>query len=218
MHEKSVHDKIRDSFICDECGFTSTTRQGIQRHGDGIHRQIRNYLCNECDYAGARKENLTRHIKAEHLKLRDAKCDRCSYAGLSENDLKRHHERVHLQIKNHKCPLCKYKFYYRSRLMKHMRVVHDIEKNQTLCRSCDLDFHDYNLLIDHARDNHISAELEVEEKDKPFGCEYCSYRSNRKDRIKQHTNLHHEKTENKSYKTDIVSLLDSFDTPYNSNI
>ena len=49
-------------------------KNGLERHIDGIHRQMKNNVCTGCNYSTPWKATFVRHIKGAHLKIEDVLC------------------------------------------------------------------------------------------------------------------------------------------------
>ena len=55
---------------CDECPYSTTTKQHLNYHINAIHRKERNFRCNECGHSFLHRGNLNQHIKNVHNKQR----------------------------------------------------------------------------------------------------------------------------------------------------
>ena len=60
-----MHNRILD-FECSYCGKCFSRKDGLKRHIDTVHFNIRPYKCNKCDATFKLPENLRYHLKAIH--------------------------------------------------------------------------------------------------------------------------------------------------------
>ena len=52
---------------CEECGFASSRRNGLERHQDAVHNKgDKKYKCEQCRYSAAENSKLKKHIEKEH--------------------------------------------------------------------------------------------------------------------------------------------------------
>ncbi|VDO11825.1 unnamed protein product [Rodentolepis nana] len=53
-------------FPCDECNRSFSTKQSLQFHVDGVHRNLRSFRCEICDKSFSRPDSLKQHIRGIH--------------------------------------------------------------------------------------------------------------------------------------------------------
>ena len=113
-----------DSTICPICKKAYTTIQGMHRHYQATHEQIR-YNCEFCDYQGTQPNSLTLHIKYMHTN-QVLKCNECNFETPRDQQLKQHIKKYHRQAyKNFPCTLCDFKAISAGDLKKHIEEKHN---------------------------------------------------------------------------------------------
>ena len=81
-------DKNTDMFQCDQCVYTSSSKQVLLAHRRGIHEGV-TYDCDECDYKASFRSSLKTHKNAKHLGL-TYQCDVCNKMITSKTNLNKH--------------------------------------------------------------------------------------------------------------------------------
>ena len=113
-----------DSTICPICKKAYTTIQGMHRHYQATHEQIR-YNCDFCDYQGTQPNSLTLHIRYMHTN-QVLKCNECNFETPREQRLKQHINKYHQRASyNFPCTLCDFKGISAGDLKKHIEEKHD---------------------------------------------------------------------------------------------
>ena len=87
---KSRHGNI--SYPCgyEHCDYKTTTKYGLQRHEDSIHKKVK-YPCDHCDFKSSTPAALRRHEIFLHPDLvKVYACDRCSYRARNKTLLQKH--------------------------------------------------------------------------------------------------------------------------------
>jgi hypothetical protein len=58
----------KKTYTCQQCGYSTTRRDGLSQHYDSVHLKIKNHQCDLCPYAASQKGTLNRHVKLRHKK------------------------------------------------------------------------------------------------------------------------------------------------------
>ena len=58
----------KKTYTCQQCGYSTTRRDGLSQHFDSVHLKIKNHQCDLCPYAASQKGTLNRHVKLRHKK------------------------------------------------------------------------------------------------------------------------------------------------------
>jgi len=190
-HKKADH-------VCEECGKTLTSRNGLMTHMLLHNPEHGNHKCDECDKNFATefslrthrktqhegknncfpcevcgkvitsKKSLRDHIKRVHDKTMDRKCDQCDFSTTNNTDLKRHIESIHLGI-TYPCDQCEAVFPHYNYLYAH-RLVHTSDR-PFVCQKCGLSFKQKEKMKKHDLLVHSSTSFSCEECGKIFKCE-----------------------------------------------
>ena len=98
------------------------------------------------------------------------KCSYCSYTAKWESDLRRHMH-VHSIVKRYKCSLCSNKYKYFGDLNVHLRRDHNTKPQANMCQE-------------------VTVNADRKASPSSFRCPICSFVSNSKAKLEQHTRLH----------------------------
>ena len=186
-HMVSAHKSGDRQFRCDQCPYTSTIQQIVNKHIKVVHDKIREYACTECNYATSKMSYLTRHLFHVHnIGDRQLKCDLCLFETAFKVDLKRHMSAVHNDGKQKlRCEQCDYTASQKSNLKYHMVSAHKIGDQQHTCNICPYTSANPNFLKRHI--------LAVHEKIKRYVCRECGYAASYKNSLKVHMDSVHNK-------------------------
>ncbi|XP_035713718.1 zinc finger protein 888-like [Folsomia candida] len=96
-HVKSTHmQKVgRETFKCQLCPQTRTSRERLQNHIRRVHENQRNYPCTFCDKRFSNSYHLKRHVEVIHATNKEPihSCDKCGYKSHSKHYLTMHARR-----------------------------------------------------------------------------------------------------------------------------
>ena len=110
---------------CTYCEYSSKQKSNLNKHINGVHRNLKPFKCSQCDYSCSHKSSLNRHISAIHLKLKPFKCSQCDYSCSHKWHLNRHISSVHKNIRPFRCNICSSSFTDRRSLHRHKQGVHE---------------------------------------------------------------------------------------------
>ena len=144
----------------------------------------------ECDICGKKftlAASLKSHFQAlhENATAQPQECNQCFRKYKSIHTLKNHQRQAHRNTEEKpKCDICTKTFKLKSNLRSHVKNIHRQTKPHP-CTICEKIFNNQNNLTQHMNGFH-------KESQKMFTCEYCSFTSNAKGRIKAHIKSIHE--------------------------
>ncbi|RXG70503.1 Zinc finger protein [Armadillidium vulgare] len=164
------------------------------------HTGERPYPCPHCPYAAKAKADLKKHILTLHT-MSDSnsvvnrgvnettyKCPICRKDFTRLFNMERHYL-THTDFKPFSCRFCLYRARQKADVKKHEigysssltieKPVSDV--SSYTCHICLKSFHFPSLLERHLR---------IHTGDRPFPCQFCSYRGKRKDHLDSHLRLH----------------------------
>ncbi|XP_013777580.2 zinc finger and BTB domain-containing protein 24-like [Limulus polyphemus] len=124
--------QLEKPYLCAQCGAKFCARQGLQRHMQQLHCDLRPFECPYCDYKCKCKTNLKRHIEF-HTDKRRFVCEVCGAAFHAFATLKEHNAYVHSDARDYVCEQCGKGFKGRSGLKRHMRIHSDARPYLCYC-------------------------------------------------------------------------------------
>lgn len=137
-HRLKLH-PADSQFVCQECGKSFVSRQGLWEHGR-VHGGGNAGLlwCHECNKSFASRQGYLIHTRT-HTGERPYGCRYCMKAFRDGGTLRKH-ERIHTGERPHVCPLCNRAFNQKVVLREHVRWVHAANKKNdtTLPFACEI--------------------------------------------------------------------------------
>ncbi|XP_013774646.1 zinc finger protein 721-like isoform X2 [Limulus polyphemus] len=124
--------QLEKPYLCAQCGAKFCARQGLQRHMQQLHCDLRPFECPYCDYKCKCKTNLKRHIEF-HTDKRRFVCEFCGASFHAFATLKEHNAYVHSDVRDYVCEQCGKGFKGRSGLKRHMRIHSDARPYLCFC-------------------------------------------------------------------------------------
>ena len=133
-HFDFVHND--ESHPCETCGKVMSSRVGLVRHINRIHKGIKRFKCDPCQKAFADSGDFKKHIKYTHEKERCRfKCELCEKTFAFPNTLRNHVKSAHKGLRSYECP----KTYTNGgSLFKHVKTVHESQMYE--CDICHKTF------------------------------------------------------------------------------
>ena len=121
-----------EKFNCEQCEFTTTSKQGLKTHIKRKHTEItaEKYpaICELCDVKVNDEKELKLHMKTHSYRESNFQCEDCDFCGPNEFTMEVHAGRKHSTVSE--CGLCDYK----------AKNVEDLETHISTCEiyECDL--------------------------------------------------------------------------------
>lgn len=129
-----------ESFVCDECGFTTKNRASFESHYIAIHKKDKNpYPCDQCDELFLRACGLLWHRRQQHMKTPIFVCDMCG-RGYRLKYLFLRHQRLDHGGHRYQCKLCPKSFKGRASYDYHRRKHMGVEGMKFICEFCGMRF------------------------------------------------------------------------------
>ena len=180
--------------LCKQCPYETANLARMNQHMVSVHKIGGKMLkCEECTYSTVSKQCLKRHISVMHDKTRARKhaCEECGYAAFEKSKLRVHIERVHRKIPktkkinkgNHVCEDCGHTVSLKSTLDQHRLAVHLVEGKKFECDKCP-----YKAALKNGLRMHQTS-VHTEEADK-LKCDMCPYTTAVKRTMKIHIKSH----------------------------
>ncbi|XP_012266385.2 zinc finger protein 624-like [Athalia rosae] len=213
---------------CDLCSYKTPSLSNLMNQHRGIHGDERPFVCNNCGKGFKTTKQLRNHRALHRAKDKEPlKCDECGRNFTNMRLLKLHKDSVHKESKPYTCNACSYSASTRSALKLHLRR-HTGEK-PFMCNQCSYSTGDHNSLRRHKL-RHIglkpyscphcsyaciqSSTYKVHLKNKHpgldhnlmFSCQFCSYKSIKKENLLTHM-AKHEQTSSSKLPTDSRSPI-----------
>ncbi|CAH1987311.1 unnamed protein product [Acanthoscelides obtectus] len=188
----------------------------LQKHPDFISSVTNKiHVCKDCEYKTTVKVCFDRHT-LEHLEKRPFKCPHCVCTFKKKSVLDNHILREHPDFTStvtrtiFECKNCTYKTTSKTYLRKHNRVKHSRSSNeQSKCPHCTVTFKSKCSLDDHLLRTHPEFCKSVTSK--IHACEFCDFKTTRKDQLERHM-LKHPDDEKPSVCKHCVKIFPSIRT------
>lgn len=148
----------------------------------GSKEQLKN-KCADCGKILSSGRLLRAHRNAVHLKMRSHLCSYCGYNTTSHSSL-RIHLRQHTNEKPFTCETCDYQTADHNSLRRH-RMKHTGEKRYK-CPHCPYASIQASTYKVHLKNKHPGLSDEL-----VFSCQFCSFRTIRKEQLSLHTTCVH---------------------------
>ena len=180
-HGLNNHTNNSHKFQCDQCNFSTRSKDTLTVHISVEHNHIKPFKCDSCDKSFSQKALLSYHIKLVHEKIRDHKCQLCDKLFGTKNELQRHVQGVHEGVRDYKCDSCERGYRQIGALIAHQKAGCDnsIPRPKFKCDSCNfVSINNKEKLSEHI--------LLVHHGIKPYQCETCEKKFTRKDLLKAH--------------------------------
>lgn len=174
--------------LCDECGKGFKNMKQLRNHKElhslnkGSKEQLKN-KCADCGKILSSGRLLRAHRNAVHLKMRSHLCSYCGYNTTSHSSL-RIHLRQHTNEKPFTCETCNYQTADHNSLRRH-RMKHTGEKRYK-CPHCPYASIQASTYKVHLKNKHPGLSDEL-----VFSCQFCSFRTIRKEQLSLHTTCVH---------------------------
>ena len=140
-----------DTINCEECNFTTTSKQGLKTHIKRKHTLLDSEeIPKTCDFCDVNFDNINKmkvHLKTHSFKKLDFKCEDCDYFGPNEITMEVHHGRKHSQ--DPECGLCEFKANSGENLETHLVTCEIYD-----CKRCDLRFQNLTTMRTHLQEEH----------------------------------------------------------------
>ncbi len=91
MEVHELDESVRRRYPCDHCDYRATSKQALETHLKGVHKDKLESLrikCTSCDYVSYLKAHMDSHTKKRHTKKeertyrrRGSSCPKCIYVG-----------------------------------------------------------------------------------------------------------------------------------------
>ena len=115
--------KTRQTFICTDCTFETSSSETLFRHVQQKHRKP------DLDLADSEQQKFGDSDRKNLSKMFE--CNLCEYSSSKAYNLHRHYNRVHLEVKMISCGFCSDEFGDQSSLESHLQMKHDEKKKKT---------------------------------------------------------------------------------------
>lgn len=155
--ELKRHLKIHEntsSFLCEECGKSYKSRDGLDYHRALHHNQEQSnppsvFSCTECDKTFSTGIQLKTHLKNSHFRAKSIfTCSICVPERVfTRKDVFKSHNASHDRPKPFTCPVCDKEFSSRSNLRSHTRTHNSLSAIQ--CQTCSKKFNSTKKLNAH---------------------------------------------------------------------
>ena len=163
----TVHSQIRP-YKCEKCEYRSKSAYECGRHYRRVHLNKHPHYCTTCGKGYATKAQLIRHEKQSHLNMPDKEkpfiCKHCGKGFLLNRELTDHLP-LHEKDRQFKCDLCPTMSATRKTRRRHLNQTHQVfaSRISNKCLVCNLELHEYHVLIEHMKKNHTIAGLKCKE-------------------------------------------------------
>ena len=220
--ERKQQTKARGKYKCTECEFNSDFSTHLTMHKEAVHMKLKQFYCKICEFKSYFKHNTRSHMVNNHknsisnfgkigcegckasINFNDCfkcckqkkkknnfgkhKCPNCDYRSDFITNMKAHKNQKHLEIKRFYCKHCPFKSYYARFMRYHLKSKHSDESEVTRigCKDCENDAPHENC-----------GKLGKKER---FICNSCTFRCNRRGRMKDHMRARHKITEGNIYR------------------
>ncbi|XP_055912441.1 zinc finger protein 845-like [Eupeodes corollae] len=184
------------TYTCKLCPDKVFSQLASIRNHMKIHekRTYKERSCHICLKVFFQRETLLAHLKV-HNEEKKLKCDICEASFSDPNSLNAH-KQGHSSDKFYVCSVCSKSFKEADELKEH-RKIHTPE---TLlpCPKCDRKFASYKALRNHYsthKEEHTTTEpttapTPVDDDEKPFKCQMCSYATTQSGYLRRHMRTH----------------------------
>ena len=190
-HIKTIHEGLRNEFICQLCGRGFAQQHHLQIHMESIHKDFKTEKkCKICHENFSDLNDLKEHMKFSHQNQVQNlnQCQYCQESFYGKTLLEAHIKKIHYELfpkKAKEIPTCHICGKTQGRwgdIRKHIKVVHEKIKDHP-CSICDKTFADTTYLKKHVRSVH--------EKIKPYKCDFCGKCLGDRKALKYHINALH---------------------------
>ena len=117
----SINEHGNVIYSCDQCEYTSFTKNKLNAHMYGVHHKER-FPCDQCDKDFRKIGLLKKHKESKHDGV-SYPCDQCPYTGSSKALLKSHKQSKHAGV-FYPCGQCSYTSSSMSNLKRHYKAKH----------------------------------------------------------------------------------------------
>ena len=179
LHCKQDH---KFNHNCQKCSMKFLSAKELEQHDQANHASLK---CPDCPHQAKSKETLRVHMITHSKNRRKFVCSHegCGKEFLWKHGLKGHIETFHTDSSAFlKCDFCSY-VAVASRMKRHLKRFCGPDKKMILCDICNLyKVPNAKLLNIHKAKEHQMPNMSIK-------CEFCSYRSSNKVRMKKHQDL-----------------------------
>ena len=150
---------LKGENICDICGLTFSSRQGLVNHHKEFHVTECKFVCDyaDCDFKTKTNAKLLVHKKRVHLKEKNEVCETCGKTFYNVYELKHHVEFHHTEGKSYICHQCGASYQTKFTLRDHIKTKH---KGYLMCSICEMLFRSAKKIQLHYNQKHkIKTEL-----------------------------------------------------------
>ncbi|CAO1414875.1 unnamed protein product [Diamesa serratosioi] len=176
-HVKRDHIGENKCTICNKKKQTAISLETHMKH----HFHEYRFLCSMCGKSFRFQNLLQHHMQIEHYNSIRFMCDHCTYETKFKINLERH-QRTNSNI----CHVCNKQMASSTSLFKHVQVQHN-NVRAFKCDLCDKTFGFKHSMVSH-RNTHTG--------EKPFCCNFCSFRSGDRSTISKHKKKMHQDQHN----------------------
>ncbi|XP_033210155.1 zinc finger protein 85-like [Belonocnema kinseyi] len=217
----SKNQKFQDSntemkYTCTKCARTYKRKQTLTFHCKYECGVMPQFSCKLCGKLFKRKYDMNIHVDHVHHKTRSRKsvsmhkCDICPRSYIWPNDLTRHKRTGHGSVvPQFFYDSCEYKTNMKRNLLKHIASSHlKISKSRHNCDKCSRSYNTISTLNRHKRLEHAIVIPQ-------FDCDWCEYKTERKEDLSKHIISRHLQTSETRHSCDKCSR--SYKWPYGLN-
>jgi KRAB domain-containing zinc finger protein len=188
-------------YNCDQCSYTSSFRNNVEKHMRSVHRKERNYLCSECGSQFSEQKSLTYHLEKMRIIHEDGSTVfRCAKFTKIPS---RAGEHVHKdEVSNiYLCQICDYTSQSLTDTKRHIQRIHLGEK-RFICNTCNRGFSSQpevgrHLARDHNDTSFLGDSVDISTlKPETYTCQQCTYESPSRINVERHFSVVHLKERN----------------------
>jgi len=163
-----------DSYTCGECNEKQNALKLFERHVKRKHDHYKPFTCHICDYSARSKQSVTDHMKTKH-------------ASVAKNMDKERRKESTKKVQENSSP--------DTIVTKKMEKLWENTKEGSNgvydCDACKKDDKSFTCLQSHTFEEHI---LKNHSGYKPFPCNVCDFKTNKKMKLRNHVRKYHYET------------------------